>query len=77
MAVPTANEGLPIGKMVNRVSSSLRAAQQVAAPKTPLNVGDLVLVVDKQLLPTKWPLGRIHETNVGGDGVVHRENHAG
>ena len=35
-----------------------------------MQVGDLVLLQEDNLVPTKWPLGRIVETHPGKDGFV-------
>ena len=36
-----------------------------------ISVGDIVVLHDGNLVPTKWPLGKVLKTFLGNDGLVH------
>lgn len=50
--------------------NELQRREKWRSPKTNVSVGQLVLLQDDCLPPTKWKLGRITETQLGKDGMV-------
>ena len=50
--------------------SSLRKFTKWHFPTRNLQVGDLVCLCEDNLVPTKWPLGRVVDTHPGDDGLV-------
>ena len=48
----------------------LQHRQKCRYPEKSLNVGDVVLMADKELPRCRWPLGRVVETMPGRDGLV-------
>ena len=50
--------------------SSLRRFTKWHHPSRNIQIDDIVLVKEDSLIPTKWPLARVTEVNVGKDGLV-------
>ncbi|KAF6204000.1 hypothetical protein GE061_002339 [Apolygus lucorum] len=50
--------------------SNLQVRQKWTKKSPNLRVGDLVLLLDLNLPPTRWPLGKIISTHPGDDGIV-------
>ena len=40
-------------------------------PSCSVNFGDIVVVQEDNLIPTKWPLARVMHIHPGKDGLVH------
>lgn len=51
--------------------NTLQQRSKWRTKQTGLKVGDLVILKEENMAPTKWPLGRIVELHVGSDGL-HR-----
>ena len=50
--------------------STLRRYTKWHHPSRNLQVGDVIILQDDNLIPLKWPLGRIVEVHPGSDGLV-------
>ena len=50
--------------------STLRKLVKWQQPTRNFSVGDIVVLHDDNMIPTKWPLGRVIETFSGSDGLV-------
>ena len=51
--------------------TSLRRLTKWQHPTRNVQVGDIVVLQEDNLVPTKWPLARVIETHVGNDKLVH------
>ena len=50
--------------------SSLRRHNKWKYPSRNIQVGDIVILQEDNLIPTKWPLARVTHVHPGGDGFV-------
>ena len=50
--------------------TSLQKHNKWHRPTRNISVGDIVALHDVGLIPTKWPLGRVFKTFIGGNGLV-------
>ena len=58
-----------LAMMVFRVFVYSQKVGQVAETRN-ISVGDVVVLHEDNMIPTKWPLGRVIETYSGSDGLV-------
>ena len=54
--------------------SSLRKYTKWYKPSKNISVGDVVVLHEDGMVPTKWPLGRVTQTFSGQDGLVRVAN---
>lgn len=50
--------------------TTLRRIYKWQYPNEDVSVGDVLLLIEDELIPTKWPLARVVKTYPGKDGIV-------
>ena len=56
--------------MVHRIHLSLRRYTKWHHPTRNVQVGDVVVLQEDNMVPTKWPLAKVIQTHTGKDGFV-------
>ena len=56
--------------MVEGILSQLTLFRKMAPSLENLSVGDIAVLKEDNLIPTKWPIARVVEVHPGTDGLV-------
>ena len=59
-----------LAEMVHRVHLLTQTLHQWHHPTSNVQVGDIVILQEDNMVPTKWPLAKVIQTHTGKDGLV-------